>query len=95
MDKSQKFRICKNVIYTELDDEAIILDHERGIYFALNEVGMSVIEELSKGSRTVKRLLEVVMSEYEVEEDMAMEDLVLLLEHLLSEKLIREVIKKD
>lgn len=93
MDKSLKFKICKNVIYTELDDEAIILDHERGIYFALNEVGMTVIEDLSKGSRTVQRMLDTVLREFDVEEDMAMEDLELLLEHLLSEKLIREVQK--
>ena len=93
MERSEKFKVNKNVIYTELDDEAIILDHERGIYFALNEVGMTVIEELTKGSRTVQRLLDLVLKEYDVEEDMAMEDLKLLLEHLLSEKLIRRVQK--
>lgn len=89
--KQSKFKLTKNVISTQLGDEAVLLDHERGFYYSLNEVGVTVLEELVKGSKTYVKLLEKILEEYDIDEVTASEDLDMLLEELLEEKLIRTV----
>lgn len=91
MIRESKFKLTKNVISTKLGDEAVLLDHERGFYYSLNEVGVTVLDELVKGSKTYQKLLAVVLENYEIDEVTASEDLDLLVEELLEEKLIRTV----
>jgi hypothetical protein len=89
MIRQSKFKLNKNVISTTLGDEAVLLDHERGFYYSLNEVGVTVLNGLVQGSKTYERLLTKVLEEYEIDEVTASEDLDLLLEELVNEKLIR------
>lgn len=91
MEDSKKYKLNKNIIATTLEEETILLDTEKGMYYSLNEVGKSVFEFMGSEKKRYKDLLQHVLEEYEVEEAVAREDLTALLEELLHEKLVVEV----
>lgn len=85
------YRLTAHQISSNLEGEVIILDHEKGVYFGLDEIGALLWSELQKGAQTLERLCEVVMNEYEVEETVCRKDISLLLSDLIREKLVEEV----
>ncbi len=53
-----------------IDGEAVLIHTEHNYVHMLNEVGTRVWE-LSDGTRTIAQIVEVLLSEYDVEEDEA------------------------
>ena len=85
---NQKLRIPEDVIYRDLAGEAVILNLKTGTYFGLDPVGTrmwSLIAEL----QSTDKVVEVLLSEYEVEEQQARSDLEELIRQLLSKGLLR------
>jgi hypothetical protein len=56
-------------VSTNFDDEVIIMDTEKGLYYQLNEVGAVVWRTITRTPSRIPELVGVVQSEFEVGED--------------------------
>jgi hypothetical protein len=83
---SQVAKDSDQVIDRVVDGEALLIHLHSGRYFSLNSVGTRVWECLD-GSRSIKDLTAVVVSEYEVSEERAQADVLDLIGALLDENL--------
>jgi len=68
-------------ISCRLDDETVLLDLNRGVYFGLNGVG-SLIWELIQRPQTVETVYSAVLEQYEVDPETCRRDVLRLLEDL-------------
>lgn len=57
-------RIPEDVVFRELDGEAVLLNLESGIYFGLDPVGTR-IWQLVEEHQTLRRVLDALQAEYE------------------------------
>lgn len=85
------YRLSAQQVASQLDDETIVLNHQRGIYYSLNEVGTLVWEQLQQGPASIVQLKEAVMATFEIDHQTCLEDLQVLLQSLEDEKLIEVV----
>jgi Coenzyme PQQ synthesis protein D (PqqD) len=70
-----------------INDEAVILHLDSGIYYSLNEVGAR-IWELCDGSTNIENINEIICNEFEVTEEIALRDVIEVLNDLFQEGLI-------
>jgi len=87
-----KYQLSSEQIASKVAGETVILNHNKGAYYGLDEVGVFIWDELEKGPQTIDSLCEAVMDEYNVDKDTCVTDIDLLLKDLISEKLV-EVVK--
>ena len=59
---------------TTLDDEAVLLEPEEGVYYGMNEIGTKLWEQLKTPIR-VGELESVLLSEYNVDEEVVKKDI--------------------
>ncbi|USL45842.1 PqqD family protein [Priestia megaterium] len=84
------FQTSQNVVFTETDGEAVVLDIESGIYFGLDEVGVDIwklIEQHGSSDKVKKNMLKM----YDVQEEVLEVQLHTFLESLLEKGLITSV----
>ena len=74
-------------VSTAMEGETILLQLESGNYFSLNEVGALVWNEL-EAPRTVQELCDRVCTEYEVDAQLCLRDVMQLIQHLLKEQMV-------
>ena len=74
-------------VSTSLEDEAVILHLEKGVYYGLNPVG-SRIWNLLQAPRTVRDIRDIILQEFEVEPQRCEDDLLRLLQELSDKGLI-------
>ena len=67
-------RIPEDVVFRELDGEAVILNLESGTYFGLDEVGTRIWQLLDL-HRTLRRTLEALEAEFDASSDRLASDL--------------------
>ena len=79
---------AESVIYAELEDEAVLLQVDRGIYFGLDETGTRIWQLLSDG-RSQAEIVDVLLAEYDADPATLRADVRALLEHLSAQGLIR------
>ena len=77
-----------DVIFRNLEGEAIILNLASGIYFGLDPVGTRMWTLLAE-SATVRRVVEVVCEGYDVEPARAEEDVLDLVDQLVEKGLVQ------
>jgi hypothetical protein len=82
------YKLSDNQISTSLAGESVVLNHKKGEYYTLNEVGSVVWEELGKGPRSLEMLKEVILEAYDVSEEACQKDLEILLNELVDESLV-------
>lgn len=87
-----KYQLTSDQISSKVAGETVILNHNKGAYYGLNDVGVLVWDNLEKGPQTLDSLCNAVISEYEVDPETCKSDIDTLLKDLISEKLV-EVIK--
>lgn len=58
-----------------VDDTGVLLDVDSLQVFSLNETGMFVVEEVGRGVTERERLVERIVAVFEVNEEMARQDL--------------------
>ena len=80
--------VAPEQISCELQDEAVILSLSGGVYYGLNSVGSRVWELLQK-PRLVRDIRDILLDEYDVNEDLCTLQLVDLLEQLREWRLLR------
>ena len=83
-----KYQLTSDQISSKVAGETVILNHSKGAYYGLNEVGVLVWDNLEKGPQTLDALCEAVTSEYEVDPETCKSDIDVLLKDLISEKLV-------
>ncbi len=76
-----------SVLWRELDGEAILLNPEEGCSYNLNPVG-TLIWKLLDGQHTTADIIAAICEVYEVEPEQASQDVKVLLDDLLANKLI-------
>jgi len=79
-----------SVVYAELDDEAVLLNVETGIYFGLNTISTEIWRFLEQGA-SEGELVSRLADEYEVEPEQLSADIAEFLSSLLDQGLIRAV----
>ena len=63
-----KISKSKEIDATDLNGEKVMMNIEKGIYYSLNEVG-SRIWELMKKDITVQEIINILLMEYEIDND--------------------------
>jgi hypothetical protein len=69
-------------VSTNFDDEVIIMETEKGLYYQLNEVGAVIWRTIQRTPSRVPDLVKAVMEEFEVGEEQCRADI---------EKLVRDL----
>jgi len=75
------FRIPDEVIFRELDGEAVVLNLDTGVYFGLDAVGTR-IWRLIEERKPLRLVLETLNDEYEASPDRLQSDLLAFVERL-------------
>jgi len=83
-----KYKLTSQQIASKVGDEIVILNHNKGSYYGLNEVGALVWNTLEEEPQTLEALCEVVLEEYNIDKKTCTEDVEFLLNDLISEKLV-------
>ena len=73
--------ISDDVIFRELDSEAVLLNLDTGVYFGLNEVGTRIWGLIHQHG-ALRKVFEIMREEYEVAPDVLERDLLGLAGHL-------------
>lgn len=87
MSRFPSVRLSADVIFRELDGEAVLLDFASGRYYGLNAVGTRVWTLLAAG-QTVDSAIGVVVTEFDALEDQVARDVEVLVAELLSRGLL-------
>jgi hypothetical protein len=88
------WKLSPDVVFRDLDGEAVILDLASGTYFGLNEVGTHVWRLVDEG-RDPSQIVDVVASEYQIDRETIARDVTRLLDDLSSRRLIVTVAATD
>jgi hypothetical protein len=83
-----------DVVFRDLEGEAVILDLASGTYFGLNEVGTRVWRLVDEG-RDASQIVEIVASEYQADRATIARDVERLLDDLRTRRLIVTVAGAD
>ncbi len=86
-----KYKLTSEQIASKVAGETVILNHSKGTYYGLDEVGVVVWDLLEKGPQTLDALCEAVIAEYDVEIAECKTDVDQLLKELISERLVESV----
>jgi len=87
MNLSQKVIFAETVFAQEVDGEMVLLDMESENYFGLDEVGTAIWQAMQE-KETLQEVLEVLLEQYEVEEEMLRSDLSGFVEKLVASGLV-------
>jgi hypothetical protein len=89
--KDMKYQLTSEQIASKVAGETVILNHNKGAYYGLDEVGVLVWDALEKEPQTIETLCNMVVEEYEVDREQCRADIDLLLKDLISERLVEIV----
>jgi len=88
------WKLSPDVVFRDLDGEAVILDLVSGTYFGLNEVGTRVWRLVEEG-RNPSQIIDLVAAEYEADRDTIARDVTRLIDDLRVRRLIVGVAGTD
>ena len=78
----------EDVVFRNLEGEAVLVHLKAGIYFGLDEVGTRIWEWIGEHGQ-LGAVLDAIVANFEVSKEQAREDLVRLIEQLLENDLVR------
>jgi ornithine carbamoyltransferase len=87
MDLKQKVVFADTVFAQEVDGEMVLLDMNSENYFGLDAVGTDIWQAMQE-KETLQEVLEVLLEQYEVEEDVLKKDLLTFVEKLQESGLV-------
>ena len=85
---ASRIEIPDDVLFRDLDGEAVILSTESGKYYGLDEVGTRMWNLLSRHGQ-IEPAYHALLAEYDVTEDTLQQDLLDLVDELVDEGLLR------
>jgi len=83
-----KYKLTSQQIASNVGGEIVILNHNKGEYYGLDEVGALVWNSLEEQPQTLDSLCSAVLEDYDIDKQTCLEDIELLLKDLISEKLV-------
>ena len=83
-----KYQLTSEQIASKVAGETVILNHNKGAYYGLDEVGVLIWDTLEKGPQTIDSLCDAVVDEYDIDKDTCKSDIDTLLKDLISERLV-------
>jgi len=78
--------IAPDVMFRNLNDEAVLLDLKSGTYFGLNDVGARTWHLILQHGR-LSQVLDALLLEYELDRDVGQRDLLALATQLVTSQL--------
>jgi hypothetical protein len=84
---TSRARVSDDVVFRELDGEAVLLDLESGTYYGLDAVGTRIWQLIAEHGM-LAAVLDGVVSEFDVERDAASADLLELVRRLTDRGLL-------
>jgi hypothetical protein len=91
MSKEKTYKLSDKQVSTSLSGESVILNHDKGTYFSLNEVGTFIWGLLNENFRSKSEMVKQVLANFEVSENECENDIERLLVSLENEGLVEEV----
>ncbi len=88
MNFNNKITFADTVFAQEVDGEMVLLDMNSENYFGLDEVGTAIWQAMQE-KESLKEVFEVLLGQYEVEEDVLKKDLINFVEKLKESGLIK------
>ena len=85
---SDRVKVPDDILISNLQDESVILNLNSERYFGLDDVGTRMLTALST-SNSIEAAYEVLAAEYDVDRQMLRDDLIVLVENLLQQGLIK------
>ena len=85
--RNRRFMAIREHLFSELNEEAVILSLKNGKYYGLNSVGVTIWKSLQT-SVSIDEIETAVMNEYDVEEEICRVEVSRFLEKMLGEELI-------
>jgi hypothetical protein len=79
--------VAKDVLYCDMAGEVAILNLKDENYYVLKDMGV-IIWNLIQKPNTIKKVLEVIVKEYAVEQEECKQDLMELIQDLLDKGLV-------
>ena len=84
---ASRVRVNDDVLFQELQGEAVLLNLKSGVYFGLDPVGTR-IWQLFAEHEVLSEVAQAVVAEYDVAEDKCSEDLLKLVDDLEKQELV-------
>jgi len=88
MDLNKKVTFADTVFAQEVDGEMVLLDMNSENYFGLDEVGTAIWQAMQE-KESLKEVFDVLLEQYEVEEDVLKNDLLTFVEKLEESGLVK------
>ena len=88
MNLNQKVTFADTVFAQEVDGEMVLLDMNSENYFGLDEVGTAIWQAMQE-KENLKEVFEILLEQYEVEEDVLKKDLITFVEKLEESGLVK------
>ena len=82
-----RITIPEDVLFRELDDEAVLLNLKTGVYFGLNPEALRIWQLIAE-QQPLERVLEALCHEYDAQADVLERDLLGLCQQLCAKGLV-------
>jgi hypothetical protein len=87
---SKRYQAIKEHLFSQLNDEGVILSLSNGKYYGLNSVGVSIWVSILEGA-TLAEIEAAVMREYDVDYETCQREVASFLEEMSKEDLIETI----
>ncbi len=87
---NSRVQIQDDVLFQELQGEAVLLNLKTGVYLGLNQIGTRIWQLLQEDG-ALSRVMDVMLQEYEVTEEKLSQDLLNLVGQMEKQGLLTEV----
>jgi hypothetical protein len=84
-----KYSINKSILFTEIENESVIVNTSKGIIISINDVGTKIFKILQTGSYSTLELHNILKKEYDVCDDKLNKDL----KNFLSQLIINDLVE--
>ena len=78
---SSRVKLSENILFREMQGEAVLLNIETGIYFGLDSTGTATWNVMQK-QKNVGKIIDSLLQEYEIDPETCREDLLKFLNNL-------------
>ena len=82
-----KYQLAEHVSFTDVEDEAVLLDLNSGAYYGLNHIGAQLLNEL-KARNSIENAVILIAAEYQINYNTVQADIDELIKQLLHQNLI-------
>lgn len=89
-ERSSRFQAIKEHLFSDLNDEAVILSLVNGKYYGLNSVGVTIWKNVQEAA-SIAEIEAAVLDEYDVDLETCRREVYLFLEEMMNEELINTV----